>query len=55
LKDLGSKNGTWVNGTKVTSGHQVPLLDLDVLRFGSLEARFLFPESLYLYLRTDAH
>jgi pSer/pThr/pTyr-binding forkhead associated (FHA) protein len=37
LEDLGSKNGTWVNGVQVTS--VTPIHDGDEIRFGSVNAR----------------
>lgn len=37
LEDLGSKNGTWVNGTQVTA--MTPIRDGDEIRFGSVSAR----------------
>ena len=46
LKDLGSTNGTFVNGTRLD---QKPLKihDQDVLSFARYEFTFLFPPSLY--------
>lgn len=37
LEDLGSKNGTWVNGVQVTA--TTPIHDGDEIRFGSVNAR----------------
>jgi DNA-binding winged helix-turn-helix (wHTH) protein len=37
LEDLGSKNGTWVNGVQVTA--MTPIHDGDEIRFGSVNAR----------------
>ncbi|NEQ99855.1 MAG: FHA domain-containing protein [Cyanothece sp. SIO2G6] len=37
LNDLGSKNGTWVNGKKVAAQSRHPLNDGDLLQFGTLE------------------
>jgi len=37
LEDLGSKNGTWVNGVQVTTS--TPIHDGDEIRFGSVRAR----------------
>ncbi len=37
LEDLGSKNGTWVNGVQVTA--MTPIHDGDEIRFGSVHAR----------------
>lgn len=37
LTDLGSKNGTWVNGRQVAANSRCPLNDGDLLQFGTLE------------------
>ena len=51
VTDVGSKNGTWVNGRKLQGGEQVVLNDNDVLKLGELETLFLNPTSLYGFLR----
>jgi len=51
VTDVGSKNGTYVNGDKVTVGSQVPLRDKSTLRFGDVSARFLLPASFCQDLR----
>ncbi len=38
IRDLGSRNGTWVNGTRIED--EIELHDGDRVRFGSTEARF---------------
>ncbi|NET52868.1 MAG: FHA domain-containing protein, partial [Merismopedia sp. SIO2A8] len=37
LTDLGSKNGTWVNGTRVISHSRQPLNDGDLIQLGMLK------------------
>lgn len=39
VADMGSLNGTWVNGKRITQAQR--LADGDVLRFGEVEARFV--------------
>lgn len=34
LKDMGSRNGTWINQSKIQPYRQMPLHDSDQLRFG---------------------
>jgi len=34
IEDLGSKNGTWVNGRKINSGRAVRLGENDVIKLG---------------------
>jgi pSer/pThr/pTyr-binding forkhead associated (FHA) protein len=41
LKDLGSTNGTRVNGTAIAAEDQVPLQPGFVVRFGSISVRYL--------------
>jgi smad nuclear-interacting protein 1 len=40
--DLGSTNGTTLNGTKIDSMRYVELLEKDVLRFGNSSREFVF-------------
>ena len=42
VKDLGSRNGTFVNGIQVTSGGTQTIKDGDDLRFGNLTLRITF-------------
>jgi hypothetical protein len=42
VKDLSSRNGTFVNGEQVKSGGTLPLRDGDELRFGNLALRVNF-------------
>ncbi|MCA9912613.1 MAG: FHA domain-containing protein [Anaerolineae bacterium] len=42
VKDLSSRNGTFVNGTAVPSGGALPLHEGDVVRFGNLSLRISF-------------
>lgn len=41
VEDLGSKNGTFVRGTRITTQH--PLADGDQIRFGSVVVTFRIP------------
>ncbi len=34
VQDIGSRNGTWANGAKLTKGERVPVSDGDILRVG---------------------
>jgi len=49
LKDLGSTNGTLVNGTRLDK-KPLKIHDQDVLSFARYEFTFLFPSSLYKML-----
>jgi pSer/pThr/pTyr-binding forkhead associated (FHA) protein len=40
LEDLGSKNGTWVNGARVDGSDAIVLEPGDMLRFAAVTARF---------------
>ncbi len=42
VKDLQSRNGTFVNGTRVPSGGTLPLHDGDAVRFGNLSMKISF-------------
>lgn len=42
VKDMNSRNGTFVNGAAVPAGGTLPLHDGDVLRFGNLSLRVNF-------------
>lgn len=50
VADARSRNGSWRNGIKLEPGIDVLLHDGDLLRLGSLELRFLLPETLYWHL-----
>ena len=52
LKDLGSTNGTLVNGTRLNK-RPVKIHDKDVVSFARYEFTFLLPASLYKMLRGD--
>jgi hypothetical protein len=52
LKDLGSTNGTMVNGTRLDK-KPVKIHDQDLLSFARYEFIFLFPASLYKMLREE--
>jgi pSer/pThr/pTyr-binding forkhead associated (FHA) protein len=51
IADGGSRNGTWVNGRKAEAGEELRLDDDSVIKLGSLEVRFLLPETLYWYFQ----
>jgi pSer/pThr/pTyr-binding forkhead associated (FHA) protein len=51
VTDVGSKNGTYVNGEKCTANAVLPLRDKATLRFGDVSARFLLPASFCQDLR----
>lgn len=53
LKDVGSTNGTSVNGTKIAAEQSVVLKDGDVVSLGRYDFTFLFPERLYARLREE--
>jgi len=40
IKDMGSKNGTFVNGVRLNEGEEVPLKDGDNIKIGNV--KFLF-------------
>jgi hypothetical protein len=52
IKDLGSTNGTMLNGLRLDK-KSVKINDKDVLSFARYEFTFLFPASLYKILRTE--
>lgn len=37
IRDNGSRNGTWINGDRITPGRKVPLYSLDTLKMSGLE------------------
>lgn len=51
IGDAGSKNGTFVDGVRVTNGALMPLRDGGSLRFGDVTAKFWLPKSFCLDLR----
>ena len=44
LRDMGSTNGTWLNGKKIKRGNQEPLEDGAVIRFAKKEYEFLIQD-----------
>ena len=53
LKDVGSTNGTSINGKKIEVDKPIILQDGDVVSLGRYEFTFLFPERLYARLREE--
>ena len=51
LRDAGSANGTFKNGTRLRPDERVPLRSGDKLRFGWMETQFLDAAGLYDWLR----
>ena len=51
IEDVGSKNGTFVDGVQVARGTMVPLRDGGSLRFGDVTAKFWLSKSFCLDLR----
>lgn len=51
VTDVGSKNGTYVDGIKVQTNSLAPLRDKATLRFGDVSARFLLAGSFCQDLR----
>ncbi len=51
LEDAGSAYGTFVRGTRLTSGHVRALGDDTPVRFGGVEAIFHTPTGLYAFLQ----
>lgn len=47
VEDLGSKNGTMLNGVRITAAVSTPLNSGDRIRFGRVELRFYATEDLY--------
>lgn len=47
LTDLGSHNGSFVNGTKLEPDTPTPVKDKNNLWFGSYRSLFLFPEQVF--------
>jgi len=50
LMDAESKNGTWIDALRLTSGKSALVSDSCHLRFGEVQLLFLLPESLFEYL-----
>jgi hypothetical protein len=51
VADVGSRNGTYVDGSRVGNGVVQPLRDGATLRFGDVTARFMLPQSFCIDLR----
>lgn len=50
LVDAESKNGTWLDALRLTSGTSVLVSDRCRLRFGEVRVAFLLPDSFFEYL-----
>lgn len=50
LSDMGSSNGTFVRGERITPEAPFALGDEEALLFGSVSARFLTPHAFFRYL-----
>jgi pSer/pThr/pTyr-binding forkhead associated (FHA) protein len=50
VEDLGSNNGTMLNGTQLSAGVVVPLRSGDRIRFGRVQMRFYSIAALYRLL-----
>lgn len=46
LVDMGSSNGTWLNGKQISSGDRYDLQDGDVIRFGTLLVEFFISRQM---------
>src|SRR5262245_59530411 len=53
VEDVGSRNGTILDGKQIPSGAPVPLRSGAKLRFGDVIAHFMLPATLQEYLRRD--
>lgn len=51
MRDLRSKNGTWLAGSRVPALTMMPLNDGDQLRVGHVELLFMSPSSFRTYLK----
>jgi pSer/pThr/pTyr-binding forkhead associated (FHA) protein len=51
VKDLGSRNGTFLNGT-TTGDREVAMRDGDILSIGHVQFWFLLTDTLYTRLRS---
>lgn len=51
-EDLGSSNGSWINGQKVDANQRVPISNKDVLRLGpNVVLKFYTSPGIYLFLK----
>jgi len=51
LVDAESKNGSWINGIRMTAGKAEAVADQAQLRFGDVEVHFLLPRSFFEFLQ----
>jgi hypothetical protein len=54
LTDLKSRNGTYVDGHRLSGHEQVELISGAVVAFGSLVTRFYLPQAFFSWLSTGA-
>lgn len=50
LEDMGSTNGTWLNGRRLSSGQVSAVQDADTIRFGRQVFTFFYPTSFHGFL-----
>lgn len=55
LEDLGSTNGTFVNGDEIRSGQRVPLRSRDLVKVGGAIFRFLCGDEVETQYREELH
>ncbi|RME19391.1 MAG: FHA domain-containing protein [Deltaproteobacteria bacterium] len=53
VRDLGSTNGTWINGERVVAGKATVLFDGDLVAFGDAVFLFFYPEGLFDVVRAS--
>ena len=51
LVDAESKNGSWINGIRMTAGKAEAVADQAQLRFGDVEVHFFLPRSFFEFLQ----
>src|SRR5262244_4400551 len=53
LVDAESKNGSWINGIRMTAGKAEAVADQAQLRFGDVEVHFFLPRSFFKFLQVQ--
>jgi hypothetical protein len=54
VTDVGSKNGTWVNGHELKHHKVQPLRDGDRVKFGNVEGNFYAPRAFHAFLQAKS-